>query len=66
MSKASDEAFENNNELNEVKNQKNLCVHELKKKLRVKQKKQHIKNTLVFFVLLTLFGILSLFFYQKI
>ena len=51
MSKASDEAFENNNELNEVKNQKNLCVHELKKKLRVKQKKQHIKNTLVFFVL---------------
>ena len=62
MSKASDEAFENNNELNEVKNQKNLCVHELKKKLRVKQKKQHIKNTLVFFVLLTLFGILSLFF----
>ena len=40
MSKALDEAYENNTELNEVKNKKNLCVHELKKKLRVKQKRQ--------------------------
>ena len=49
MSKALDEASENNNELNEVKNQKNLCVHELKKKLRVKQKIQFIKNTIIFY-----------------
>ena len=33
MSKALDEAYENNTELNEVKNKKNLCVHELKKNL---------------------------------
>ena len=39
MSKALDEAYENNNELNEVKNQKNLCVHELKKKTQSKTKK---------------------------
>ena len=45
MSKALDEASENNNELNEVKNQKNLCVHDLKKKLKVKQKRQFIINT---------------------
>ena len=33
MSKVIDEASENNNELNEVKNQKTLCVHDLKKNL---------------------------------
>ena len=33
MSKALDEASDNNNELNEVENQKNLCVHDLKKNL---------------------------------
>ena len=44
MSKVIDEASENNNELNEVKNQKTLCVHDLKKKLRVKQKRQFIIN----------------------
>ena len=38
MSKALDEASENNNELKEVQNPKNLCVHELKKELRAKQK----------------------------
>ena len=46
MNKALDEASENNSELNKVENQKNLCVHELKKKLRVKQKRQFIKNTI--------------------
>ena len=44
MSKVLDETSENNTELNEVKNQKNLCVHELKKTLRVKQKIQFIKK----------------------
>ena len=38
MSKVLDEVSENNNELNEFKNPKNLCVHDLKKKLRLKKK----------------------------
>ena len=42
MTKILDEAYENTSELNEVKNQKTLCVHDLKKKLRVKQKRQFI------------------------
>jgi hypothetical protein len=46
-------ASENNNELNEVENQKNLCVHELKKKLRVKQKRQFIKNTIILSFIVT-------------
>ena len=54
MSKVLDEASENNNELNEVENQKNLCVHELKKKLRVKQKRQFIKNTIILSFIITL------------
>ena len=33
MTKVLDEASENTSELNEVKNQKTLCVHDLKKKL---------------------------------
>ena len=33
MNKVLDEASENTSELNEVKNQKTLCVHDLKKNL---------------------------------
>ena len=51
MSKALDEAYENNTELNEVKNKKNLCVHELKKKLRLKQKRQFIINAIILSVI---------------
>ena len=51
MSKVLDETSENNNELNEVKNKKNLCVHELKKKLRVKQKRQFIINAIILSVI---------------
>ena len=43
MSKVLDEASKNNDELNEVKN---LCVHDLKQKLREKQKKQLIKRVM--------------------
>ena len=35
MSKVLDETSENNNELNEVKNPKNLCVHDLKKEISI-------------------------------
>jgi hypothetical protein len=66
MSKALDEASENNNELNEVKNQKNLCVHELKKKLRVKQKRQIIINIIILSFIITFFGAISLFVYQSL
>ena len=66
MSKALDEAYENNTELNEVKNKKTLCVHELKKKLRVKQKRQFIKNTIILSFIITFFGAISLFVYQSL
>ena len=66
MSKALDEASENNTELNEVKNQKNLCVHELKKKLRVKQKRQFIINTIILSVIITLLCVISVLIYQSL
>ena len=66
MSKALDEAYENNTELNEVKNKKTLCVHELKKKLRVKQKRQFIKNTIILSFIITFFGVISLLVYQSL
>jgi hypothetical protein len=66
MSKVLEEASENNNELNEVKNQKNLCVHELKKKLKVKQKRQFIKNTVILSFIITFFGAIFLLVYQKL
>ena len=66
MSKALDEASENNNELNEVKNKKNLCVHELKKKLRVKQKRQFIINAIILSVIIIFFGVISLLIYQSL
>ena len=66
MSKALDEAYENNTELNEVKNKKTLCVHELKKKLRVKQKRQFIKNTIILVFIITFFGAISLLIYQSL
>ena len=66
MSKALDEAYENNTELNEVKNKKKLCVHELKKKLRIKQKRQFIKNTIILSFIVTFFGVISLLIYQSL
>ena len=55
MSKVLDETSENNNELNEVKNPKNLCVHDLKKKLRLKQKRQFIINAIILSVIVIFF-----------
>ena len=66
MSKALDKASENNNELNEVENQKNLCIHELKKKLRVKQKRQFIKNTIILSFIITLLCSISVLIYQSL
>ena len=66
MSKALDEASENNNELKEVKKSKNLCVHDLKKKIRLKQKRQFIKNTILLFVIIVFFGVISILIYQSL
>ena len=66
MSKVINEASENNNELNEVKNQKTLCVHDLKKKLRVKQKRQFISNTIILSVIITLLCSISVLIYQSL
>ena len=66
MSKVSDEVSENTSELNEVKNQKTLCVHDLKKKLRVKQKRQFIINAIILSVIVVFFGVISLLIYQSL
>ena len=66
MSKVLDETSENNNELNEVKNPKNLGVHDLKKKLRLKQKRQFIINAIILSVIVIFFGVISLLIYQSL
>ena len=66
MSKVLDEVSENNNELNEFKNSKNLCVHDLKKKLRLKQKRQFIINAIILSVIVVFFGVISLLIYQSL
>ena len=66
MTKVLDEVSENTSELNEVKNQKTLCVHDLKKKLRVKQKRQFIINTIILSVIITLLCTISILIYQSL
>ena len=51
------------NNTSEVETSKNLCVHELKKRLRNQQRKESIIKVIVFFTLIILIGIISLFFY---
>ena len=51
------------NNLNEEQATKNLCVHELKKRLKNKQRKENIIKIIVFFILMILIGVISLFFY---
>ena len=66
MTKVLDEASENTSKLNEVENQKTLCVHDLKKKLRVKQKRQFIINTIILSVIITLLCVISVLIYQSL
>jgi len=66
MKKVLDKDSKNNNEFNEVDNPKNLCVHDLIQKLRAKQKKQFIKQTIVLFIIITILGAISLLFYQQL
>jgi len=51
------------NNLNETEPTKNLCVHELRKRLKNKQRKESIIKIIVFFTLIIFIGATSLFFY---
>ena len=66
MNKVLDEISKNNNEFNEIKDPKKLCVHDLKQKLKTKQKKQLIKNIIILSVIIILFGAISILVYQNL
>ena len=66
MSKELEEVSKSNNEFNEVKDPKKLCVHDLKQKLKTKQKRQFIKNTIILSFIITFFGAISLLIYQNL
>ena len=51
------------NNLNETEPTKNLCVHELRKRLKNKQRKESIIKIIIFFTLIIFIGATSLFFY---
>ena len=51
------------NKSNETEPTKNLCVHELRKRLKNKQRKESIIKIIVFFTLIIFIGATSLFFY---
>ena len=66
MNKVLDEVSKNNNEFNEIKDPKKLCVHDLKQKLKIKQKKQFIKNLIILSFIIILFGAISILVYQNL
>ena len=51
------------NNLNEEKATKILCVHELRRRLKNKQRKESIIKVIIFFTLIILIGVTSLFIY---
>ena len=51
------------NTSSEVETTKNLCVHELRRRLKNKQKKENIIKFVIFISLFCFIGFLSLFFY---
>ena len=53
--------IENNS--NKTEPTKNLCVHELRKRLKNKQRKDSIIKVIIFFTLIILIGVTSLFIY---
>ena len=66
MSKELEEVSKSNNEFNEVKDPKKLCVHDLKQKLKTKQKRQFIINAIILSVIVIFFGVISLLIYQSL
>ena len=65
MSKEELEKFPNyiENNSNKTEPTKNLCVHELKKRLKNQQRKESIIKVIIFFTLIILIGVTSLFIY---
>ena len=65
MSKEELEKIPNHIENNSSKEEttKNLCVHELRKRLKNKQQKENTIKVKIFFVVIVLIGAVSLFFY---
>jgi hypothetical protein len=53
--------IENNS--NEVETSKNLCVHELRRRLKNQQRKESIIKVIICFTLIILIGVTSLFIY---
>ena len=54
------------NNLNETEPTKNLCVHDLKKKLRIKQKRQFIINAIILSFIITFLCAISVLIYQSL
>ena len=65
MSKEELEKLPNHIENNSNKTEptKNLCVHELRRRLKNKQRKESIIKVIIFFTLIILIGATYLFFY---
>jgi hypothetical protein len=65
MSKEELEKIPNHIENNSNKTEptKNLCVHELRRRLKNQQRKESIIKVIIFFTLMVLIGVTSLFFY---
>ena len=57
---------DNNKEFKDINNLNRLCVHDLKKKLRIKQRKQLIKKSIILSIVLIFFGLISLLIYQSL
>jgi len=51
------------NNTSEEETTKNLCVHDLRRRLKNKQRKESILKVIIFFTLIVLIGVISLFFY---
>jgi hypothetical protein len=51
------------NKSSEVETSKNLCVHELRRRLKNQQRKESIIKVIIFFTLIILIGVTSLFIY---
>ena len=65
MSKEELEKFPNHieNNSNETEPTKTLCVHELRRRLKNKQRKESIIKIIIFFILIIFIGATSLFIY---
>ena len=51
------------NDSNETENTKRLCVHDLTRKLKEKQKKENVSKVVILFILIFFIGVLFLLIY---